>query len=59
MIALLTRRVLVGLLTLLAASALVFVGTEVLPGDVVTTILGQSKTPESVAALREQLQLDL
>ena len=58
MIALLIRRVLAGLLTLLAASVLVFVGTEVLPGDVVTTILGQSKTPESVAALREQLQLD-
>lgn len=58
MIALLVRRILVGLLTLWAASVLVFAGTEVLPGDVVSTVLGQSRTPESVAAIRELLQLD-
>ena len=58
MIALIFRRFLVGLITLWAASVLVFAGTEVLPGDVATAILGQSKTPESVAALREKLQLD-
>ncbi|MCZ6642994.1 MAG: ABC transporter permease, partial [Gammaproteobacteria bacterium] len=58
MIALIFRRFLVGLITLWAASVLVFAGTEVLPGDVATAILGQSNTPESVAALREKLQLD-
>ena len=58
MITLVFRRILVGLITLWAASILVFAGTEVLPGDVATAILGQSRTPESVAALREQLQLD-
>ncbi len=58
MISLISRRFLVGLITLWAASVLVFAGTEVLPGDVATAILGQSRTPESVAALREQLQLD-
>ncbi len=58
MITLVFRRFLVGLITLWAASVLVFSGTEVLPGDVATAILGQSKTPESVAALREKLQLD-
>lgn len=59
MIALIFRRFVVGLITLWAASILVFAGTEVLPGDVATAILGQSQTPESVAALREKLQLDL
>lgn len=58
MITLVFRRFFVGLITLWAASVLVFSGTEVLPGDVATAILGQSKTPESVAALREKLQLD-
>lgn len=58
MIVLVSRRFLVGLITLWAASILVFAGTEVLPGDVATAILGQAKTPESVAALREKLHLD-
>lgn len=58
MIAVLIQRILVGLVTLWAASVLVFAGTEVLPGDVVSAVLGQSRTPESVAAIRELLQLD-
>lgn len=58
MIALVVRRTLIGLVTLWAASVLVFAGTEVLPGDVVSAVLGQSRTPESVAAIRELLHLD-
>ena len=58
MILLVVRRLLVGLLTLWAASVLVFAGTELLPGDVATVILGQEKTPEAVAALRAKLGLD-
>jgi len=57
-ILLVVRRLLVGLLTLWAASVLVFAGTELLPGDVATVILGQEKTPEAVAALRAKLGLD-
>jgi len=41
-----------------AASVLVFAGTEVLPGDVATAVLGQSATPETVAAIRKELNLD-
>jgi len=58
MISLVMRRLLSGIVTLWAASILVFAGTEVLPGDVATAILGQSATPETVAAVREQLGLD-
>ncbi len=58
MILLVVRRLLIGLLTLWAASVLVFAGTELLPGDVATAILGQEKTPEAVEALRAKLGLD-
>lgn len=52
------RRLGMGIVTLWVVSILVFVGTEILPGDVAEAILGQSATPESVAAIREQLNLD-
>src|SRR6218665_250187 len=55
---LLMQRVLLGLLTLWLGSGLIFVGTEMLPGDVASAILGQSATPETVAALRASLGLD-
>ena len=58
MILLITRRLLVGLLTLWAASVLVFTGTELLPGDAATAYLGQEKTEAGVAALRAKLGLD-
>lgn len=52
-------RVVLGLFTLLAVSLLIFVGTEILPGDVAEAVLGQSATPETVANLRHALALDL
>ena len=52
------RRFVLGLVTLWAASVLIFACTEILPGDVATAILGQSRTPERVAALRASLGLD-
>jgi len=52
------QRVLAGVLTLWLVSVLIFVGTELLPGDVASAILGQSATPETVAALRASLGLD-
>ncbi|WP_252737544.1 ABC transporter permease [Citreicella sp. C3M06] len=52
---LLAQRLTLGLLLLLAASVLIFMGTEILPGDVAQSILGQSATPQALANLREQL----
>ena len=52
------RRLLIGVFILLIVSVLVFAGTEILPGDVATAILGQSATPELVALIRERLGLD-
>jgi peptide/nickel transport system permease protein len=45
-------------ITLLVASALVFVVLELLPGNAAEVILGESATPESLAALQTQLGLD-
>jgi len=47
-----------GFLLLLAVSVLIFLGTEILPGDVAASILGQAATPESLANLRRELGLD-
>ena len=52
------RRLLYGVVTLLAVSFLIFGGTELLPGDVAEAILGQGATPEAVAAIRADLDLD-
>lgn len=52
------KRLLSGLATLLIVSAMVFAGTELLPGDVAEAILGQQATPEAVAAIRRELDLD-
>ena len=52
------KRLLIGLLLLLAVSALIFAGTEILPGDVAQSILGQSATPEALANLRRDMGLD-
>jgi len=52
------QRLLFGILTLLAISIFTFLGTELLPGDVAQTILGQMATPENTAALRTELGLD-
>ena len=51
-------RVLAGLATLLAVSVLVFLGTEVLPGDAASAVLGRNATPEQLAELRAQMGLD-
>jgi peptide/nickel transport system permease protein len=58
MIAVLLRR-LVGLAaTLVAASLVVFVVLEVLPGDAAQVMLGTEASPDTVAALRKELALD-
>ena len=58
MIFLIIRRLFFGLLTLWVVSVLIFVGTEILPGDVASARLGQTATPETLAAIREELRLD-
>ena len=55
---LILRRLGIGLVTLWVVSLLLFAGTELLPGDVAQAILGQSATPENLAAIRNQLGLD-
>ena len=45
-------------LTLLLVSLLIFLMLEVLPGDVATRVLGRDATAESVAVLRDRLNLD-
>jgi peptide/nickel transport system permease protein len=45
-------------ITLFIISLIIFVGVEALPGDTATAYLGQSATPESLAALRERFGLN-
>ncbi len=56
--AMIIRRILIGFVTLWVVSLLVFFGLNVIPGDVAQIVLGQSATPESLAALRKKLGLD-
>jgi peptide/nickel transport system permease protein len=55
---LVAQRVALGLLLLLAVSAVIFLGVEALPGDTAQAILGQSATPQALANLREKMGLD-
>ncbi|KAE9630819.1 ABC transporter permease [Parasedimentitalea maritima] len=57
-IKLVSQRIALGLLLLLAATVLIFIGTQILPGDVAQSILGQSATPEALANLRRDLGLN-
>ncbi|SCY80382.1 ABC transporter permease [Rhizobium sp. NFACC06-2] len=47
-----------GLFTLLSISLLIFLAVGLLPGDIAQQVLGQSATPETVAAFRRELGLD-
>jgi peptide/nickel transport system permease protein len=53
-----SRRVAAALVTLLLVSVLIFVGTEVLPGDAATAVLGRNATPAALADIRNRLDLD-
>jgi peptide/nickel transport system permease protein len=55
---LIVRRVGLGILTLWLVSLVVFAAVIALPGDAATAILGKEATPDRVAALREQLNLN-
>ena len=57
MIVLVGRRFVLAIVTLFIISLIVFLGVEALPGDAATAYLGQSATPESLNALREEFGL--
>ncbi len=52
------QRIALGVLLLFAVSVLIFAGTQILPGDVAQSILGQTATPEALANLRRELGLN-
>jgi peptide/nickel transport system permease protein len=56
--ALVARRVPLGLLTLAVVSIIVFLATEVLPGNAAYAILGHTATPQRLRELELQLGLD-
>ena len=58
MLKLVLQRLGLGVLTLFAASGLIFIGTEILPGDLASAILQTSATPENLAKLRLEIGLD-
>jgi peptide/nickel transport system permease protein len=51
-------RVLAGIPIVIALSLLVFLATQALPGDAAVAYLANSATPERLAAIREQLNLN-
>ena len=55
---LVAQRLALGCLLLLAASVLIFIGTQILPGDVAAAILGQGATEQALANMRADLGLD-
>jgi peptide/nickel transport system permease protein len=51
-------RILVALVTVWGASVAIYFGIAALPGDPATVILGEEATPDAVASLRQQMNLD-
>ena len=58
MLRLIAQRLGLGLLTLFAASVLIFAGTEILPGDLASAVLQNNATPETLAEMRLELGLN-
>jgi peptide/nickel transport system permease protein len=55
---LLIKRSLIGILTLVLVSILVFVATQTLPGNAASAVLQNTATPQRLAALEKQLGLN-
>jgi peptide/nickel transport system permease protein len=53
------QRLALGVFVLFVVSLIIFLGVTLLPGDLAQQMLGQSATPEAVAAIRKALGLDL
>lgn len=58
MISYVARRLGLVLLTLLISSVLIFIVTQILPGDVAKAVLGRFATPAALQAMRAKLGLD-
>jgi peptide/nickel transport system permease protein len=59
LVAMVTRRLATGLVTLFVVSLIIFFGIQLLPGDFAAAVLGQSATPATEAAFRAKLGLDV
>ena len=59
MFPILMKKIGAGLLTTLGVSIVIFIGTNLLPGDAAQIRLGQASTEDSLRALREELGLNL
>ena len=55
---LVARRLALGFLSFFAVSLIIFLGVELLPGDIATEILGQDALPETIENFRNELGLD-
>lgn len=55
---LVAERIALGIVLLFAVSVLIFAGTQILPGDIAQSILGQNATPQTLANLRAELGLN-
>jgi peptide/nickel transport system permease protein len=58
MLRFIARRLLLSVVTLFIVSLVVFVGVELLPGDLASAFLGREATPTRLASLRAELGLD-
>jgi peptide/nickel transport system permease protein len=52
------RRLAAGIATLFVVSILIFIGTEVLPGDAASAVLGRTASPEQLAEMQAAMGLD-
>ena len=57
MISYIVKRLALIIVSLFVASIIIFLITEIIPGDVAQMILGRNVTPEALAALRERIGL--
>jgi peptide/nickel transport system permease protein len=57
-LSIISKRLGLGLITLLVISIIIFFAVEMLPGDVAQAVLGQGATAENLAALREEMGLN-
>lgn len=59
LVSMVAKRLAFGVVTLIVISMIIALGVEALPGDLAEAILGQAATPETVAAFRRELGLNL
>lgn len=58
MIGMILKRIAIGIFTVIAVSLIIFLGTQVLPGDAAEIRMGQEATEANIAEMRRRLGLD-